>query len=111
MENGYKDPAAMLIGAVLEDGLRRIARKHHITVKDDDNISSLNQKLYQKQVFNKLTLQQVKAWNDIRDSAAHGKFEEYPIEDVRLMLEGVRNFLDKYLSISESINKDFHKGR
>jgi hypothetical protein len=106
LENGYKDPAAMLIGAVLEDGLRRIARKHHITVKDDDNISSLNQKLYQKQVFNKLTLQQVKAWNDIRDSAAHGKFDEYPIEDVRLMLEGVRILLDKYLGAPQNLGKN-----
>jgi hypothetical protein len=106
LENGYKDPSAMLIGAVLEDGLRRIARKHHIVVKDDDNISSLNQKLYQKQVFNKLSFDQIRVWSGIRNSAAHGKFDEYPIEDVRLMLEGVRILLDKYLGAPQNLGKN-----
>jgi len=32
LDEGYKDPAASLTGAVLEDGLRRIARNHDITV-------------------------------------------------------------------------------
>jgi len=32
LDNGYKDPAATLIGGVLEDGLRRIAAANKLTV-------------------------------------------------------------------------------
>ena len=54
LDNGYKDPAASLTGAVLEDGLRRICGSNNITVKSDDSINSLNQILAQKQVYNPL---------------------------------------------------------
>jgi len=55
LDNGYKDPAASLIGAVLEDSLRRICNNESITVKSDDNISSLNKKLADKRsVYNRL---------------------------------------------------------
>lgn len=47
LDNGYKDPSASLIGAVLEDGLRRICISNGITLKTREDISSLNQKLAQ----------------------------------------------------------------
>ena len=100
LENDYKDPAALLIGAVLEDGLRRIATKHSIPVKNSDNISALNQKLYQKNIYDKLIFEQIKAWSTIRNYAAHGHFEKYQEEDVRDMLKGVRDFLIKQLGAS-----------
>jgi hypothetical protein len=97
LENGYKDAAASLIGAVLENGLRKIAEKHNVTVKTDDNINSLNTKLADKGIYNRLIQKQIQAWKDIRDAAAHGKFNEYNADQVKLMLEGVRKFLAEYL--------------
>ena len=97
LDNGYKDPAASLIGAVLEDGLRRICHNNSITVKSDDNISSLNQKLTQKQAYNPLQQRQIQVWNKLRDYADHGHFDEYKPDDVTDMLKGVRNFLSDYL--------------
>jgi hypothetical protein len=97
LENGYKDPAASLIGAVLEDGLRKIAEKNNIIVKRDDNISSLNQKLADKGVYNRLVQRQIQAWEAIRNSADHGKFNDYNSDDVKLMLEGVKKFLTEHL--------------
>ena len=97
LDNGYKDPAASLIGAVLEDGLRRICSNNNITVKSDDNISSLNQKLAQNHVYNPLQQRQIQVWNKLRDYADHGHFDEYKSENVKNMLEGVRNFLLNYL--------------
>lgn len=44
IEQGYKDPAASLVGAVLEDGLRKLAKNNNITLKSNEDISSLNQK-------------------------------------------------------------------
>ena len=97
LDNGYKDPAASLIGAVLEDGLRRICGNNNITVKSDDNISSLNQKLAQKHIYNPLQQKQIQVWNDIRNNADHGNFDQYNTGHVKDMLAGVRNFLSNYL--------------
>jgi len=93
LDKGYKDPAASLIGAVLENELRRMCRDNKITVKSDDNIGSLNTKLFQKPVYGKPQMRQISIWQAIRDSADHGKFEDYNAESVKNMYEGARNFL------------------
>jgi len=97
LDNNYKDSAASLIGAVLENGLRQTAQKHTIDVKSGDDIGSLNTKLADKEIYNRLLQKQVQAWKAIRDSADHGKFEDYKIEDVKAMLEGVQRFLTENL--------------
>jgi len=97
LDNGYKDPAALLIGAVLEDGLRKIADKNKIPIKQDDDISSLNTRLADKGIYNRTVQKQIQVWKDIRNNAAHGKFNEYDSDQVRSMLEGVIKFLAEYL--------------
>ena len=97
LKNGYKDPAASLIGAVLENGLRKIAAKKNLPVKSGDDISSLNTKLSDSGTYNRLVQQQIQTWKKVRDSAAHGRFEEYKREDVETMTEGVKRFLAENL--------------
>lgn len=97
LENGYKDPAAFLVSATLEDGLRKIAVKHGINVKILDDIGALNTKLADKEIYNRLVQKQIQAWKAIRDHAAHGKFDEYKKEDVEDMLRRVQRFLSEYL--------------
>ncbi len=97
LEQGYKDPAASLVGAVLEDSLRKICVNQGITVKPREDISSLNKKLADNGVYNRLTQKKLQVWNDIRNNADHGKFDEYNIDDVKAMLKGVQDFLEQYL--------------
>jgi len=97
LDNNYKDPAASLIGAVLENGLRQIAQKNEIVVKSDDDMGSLNTKLADKEIYNRLFQKQIQVWKAVRNSADHGKFNEYKIEDVNSMLEGVQRFLAEQL--------------
>jgi len=97
LEAEYKDPAASLVGAVLEDGLRKICEKHGVQVKGSDDIGALNTKLADKEVYNRLVQKQIQAWKAIRDSADHGKFGEYKKEDVEAMLQGVQRFLTENL--------------
>jgi hypothetical protein len=97
LEAGYKDPAASLVGAVLEDGLRKICEKHGVQVRNSDDIGSLNTKLADKEVYNRLDQKQIQAWKAIRDSADHGKFSEYKAEHVKALLEGVQRFLTENL--------------
>ena len=98
LSEGYKDPTASLVGAVLEDGLRRICANNGITIKSKEDISSLNQKLAVKGVYNPLQQKQIQVWNDIRNNADHGNFDQYKGDDVKEMLEGVRKFLVNYLT-------------
>ena len=97
LEQGYKDPAASLIGAVLEDGLRKIARNSGIKLKSKENISSLNHNIADATIYNRLVQKNVEVWNEIRDNADHGKFSEYDADSVKDMCTGVRDFLGKYL--------------
>lgn len=49
LDAGYKDPAASLVGAVLENGLRTVATDHHITVKTRDDLGSLTAAFAERQ--------------------------------------------------------------
>lgn len=97
LDSDYKDSAASLVGAVLENGLRQIAQKHNVDIKSGDDIGSLNTKLADKEVYNRLIQKQIQAWKAIRDSADHGKFNDYKAGDVKSMLEGVQRFLTENL--------------
>lgn len=96
LNNGFKDPAASLIGAVLENGLKKIAKKNCINLREREDIGSLNDKL-KNNVYNTLKYKEIKFWNDIRNQADHGNFQYYTDEDVKRMLLGVRDFLSRYL--------------
>jgi hypothetical protein len=74
-------------------GLRRIADNNDITVTDRDDLSSLRDKCAQKQVFNNLVRQQITAWTTLRNSADHGKFDQYTAQQVGSMISDVRSFL------------------
>lgn len=97
LDNGYKDPAALVCGAVLEDGLRRIATKADIPVKDRDDLSSLNHKCADKGIYSRLVQKKLQVLIDIRTKAAHAKFDEYKDDDVREMHKGVVAFLGDFL--------------
>jgi hypothetical protein len=96
LKQGYKDPSASLIGAVLEDSLRKLAENSSISIKSSDDISALNNKLADKEIYSRLIQKQIHAWKGIRDSADHGKFSEYKTEDVKDMISGVSRFITEY---------------
>jgi hypothetical protein len=97
LDQGYKDPAASLCGAVLEDGLRRIAGNTKVNITGKDDLNSLRDKLFQKKVTDRLAHQEITAWSTIRNSADHGKFGEYDNRQVKSMIDGARSFLIKHL--------------
>ncbi|MGZ5302661.1 MAG: hypothetical protein ACXWDO_00970 [Bacteroidia bacterium] len=81
IEEGYKDPAAVMIGSVLEEHLRQLAQKNGISVvniKDNKPIPKkanlLNAELAQASIYNKLDQKNVTACLDLRNKAAHGKY-------------------------------------
>lgn len=98
LDAGYKDPAASLVGAVLERGLKQVASQRGVTVKARDDLSSLNAKCADAGVYNRLVQKKVQVWIGVRNHADHGEFDEYDESDVRDMVSGVRDHLATYLT-------------
>lgn len=92
-------PAAVLAGAVLEKSLRTLCDKQSpsiSTVNDKGKpltLTPLIEALKKNNLFNELTAKQLRAWADIRNSAAHGNFDEFNRSQVDLMIQGINNFL------------------
>lgn len=74
LSEGYKDAAAVLIGAALEGHLRHLGNRHIVAITHADG-------------------RPFTAWLDLRNSAAHGHYDVYTADYVRLFLQGVRLFM------------------
>jgi hypothetical protein len=96
-------PAAVLAGAVLEKSLRTLCDKQSPSISTVNNngkpltLTPLIDVLKKNNVFNELTAKQLRAWADIRNSAAHGQFDEFNRSQVDLMIQGINNFLANHM--------------
>lgn len=97
LDEGRHDPAAMLIGAVLEDGLRKLCDKKSVAFKKGDQLTTLKDKLLQGRAINSLTAKKLEVWIKLRNHAAHGEFDKYTITDVMEMQKGVSDFVEANL--------------
>lgn len=100
LDNQYKDAAAVMIGSILEEKIRLICKENLIEITLEKNgktipkkASLMNDDLYKADIYNSLIHKSIISWLDIRNNAAHGNYQEYTIENVNLMYEGVMNFL------------------
>lgn len=96
----YKDPAAVMIGSTLEEHLRQLCSKHSVISTFEKNgdlipkkANLLNADLVKNGAYGVLEQKNVTAWLDLRNRAAHGNYDEYSIEQVDLMYQGVSNFI------------------
>jgi len=100
LEQDYKDPAAVLVGGVLEEHLRKLCEKNGIAIAVDGRpkkADTMNSELTSAGVYGKLDQKSVTAWLDLRNKAAHGRYGEYTKQQVELMLQGVRDFISRTL--------------
>lgn len=97
LDHDYKDAAAVIIRAILEDGIRKLCEAHKIEVGRHDTIQQLNEKLYKEKVYTALVHKEIIAKTEIGNCAAHGRFDQYKKEDVTAFLEFVLRFLAQYL--------------
>lgn len=99
LQQGYKDPAAVITGSVLEEHLRKLCEKVKIPTSQPGGApkkaDALNSELAGASVYLKLDQKSVTAWLDLRNKAAHGRYAEYTKDQVTLMLQGVRDFLTR----------------
>ena len=101
LTEGYKDASAVMVGSVLEQHLRELSVRNAIETTRDDKTGkvlplkadSLNTELAKKGVYGKLDQKNITAWLDLRNKAAHGAYEQYNAEQVRMMCVAVSEFV------------------
>ncbi len=103
IEDGFKDPAAVLAGTVLAEHLRRMCGKYEIELGQErdgktfpKNVESMIEDLYSFQVFPSDRQRALKAWNKIRIKALLGEKEAFTTEQVINMISGMRTFIADY---------------
>ncbi len=94
---GYEDASAVVGGSVLEAHLRLLCEGAGVETRRGDGgfvkADTLNADLVKAGVYNKNQQKQITAWLGIRNSAAHGHYDEYSREDVIQLLRSVRQIL------------------
>ncbi|MDP1725675.1 MAG: hypothetical protein Q8M15_02745 [Bacteroidota bacterium] len=102
LKEKYKDPAAVMIGSVLEEHLRQLCVKSGIPINDEKGgkaipkkADTLNGDLGNLGIYNKLDQKNVTALLDLRNKAAHGKYGDYTQQQVEIMLQSVTDFMTR----------------
>ena len=100
---GYKDAATVIGGGVLESHLRQLCIKAKLDIEDitEDYVrpkkaERLNSDLARAGEYPVLDQKNVTAWLDLRNKAAHAKYDEYKKEQVGFFLAGIRDFLNRH---------------
>lgn len=92
--SGYSTAAAVVAGVVLETALRELCDRNGIS---HGKLDKMNTDLVKAGVYNKLNQKRITALADIRNSAAHGKPDEFTDQDVSDMIRDVHQFLANHL--------------
>lgn len=90
----YKAAAAVIAGVVLEIGLRNLCTRESI---DHGKLDGMNANLAKLGIYNKLQQKKITALAEVRNSAAHGKEDEYTHDDVKNMIRDIESFLSTHL--------------
>ena len=93
IRKGFKDPGAALLGVRLEAALRQMCLQRALPVSEADSIDALNNRLASAGAYDRLTKKKIIVWADIRNSATHGLFNKYSLQDVTEMLAWIKSFV------------------
>lgn len=92
---GYASAAAVVAGVVLETTLRNLCNEKGIPL---GKLDKMNADLAKSGAYNALVQKRITALAGIRNSAAHGKVEEFAREDVVSMISEIEKFVSTALS-------------
>jgi hypothetical protein len=95
LDKGYKIPAAVIAGTVLETTLRELCDRHSL---QPGKLDKMNADLAKAAAYNGLRQKQITALADIRNKAAHGKPTEFTNDDVKFMIADIERFLLEHLT-------------
>ncbi len=100
LDKRFKDAAAVIIGSVLEEHLRKLSVTAGVPVTDSNGkpkkADTINAELVKASAYNKLEQKSITAWLDLRNKAAHGQYGEYDLTQVERLLGDVRAFMIRH---------------
>jgi hypothetical protein len=96
LDENQKDPAAVMACIVLEDSLKRLAKKHGVESAEDKEMSVVAGSLLGKGVIEKTTNQSIQSFKSLRNAALHAQWSEVSIESLRLLLVFLPGFIEKH---------------
>ncbi len=94
LEAGYYQPSAVIAGSVLEDGLRKLCANNQIVLSAKPKLDFMNAQLAKAGLYNKFTQKRITAIADIRNNAAHGKWDQFDKQDVQEMISWIAKFME-----------------
>lgn len=100
LSKGFIGPAAVLSGTVLEEQLRKLAKKHDVSTVDEKgrakSVDALGVELRKSDAITEVQRKSVTAWYAQRTEGAHGRPENLDVGEVERMIDGIRDFVARY---------------
>jgi hypothetical protein len=105
LADGYSRAGAVIVGAALEEHLKKLATKNQMSVLDNNGrpkkASEVNADLRRANIYGEAQRASIESWQKLRNDAAHGQpgFEGSDTSKVALlgpMIDGVRAFVAQY---------------
>jgi hypothetical protein len=94
---GYKDPAAVVAGSVLETHLRMLCAKFGVPPTQTNGLPKkatlMNADLVKAAAYNSIQHKVIESWLAIRNAAAHGECDRYDAIGVSNMMTGIESFI------------------
>ncbi|GHA63870.1 hypothetical protein GCM10010330_15840 [Streptomyces tendae] len=99
LTKGYKDAAAVITGTALEVHVRALCAKNSVPTAvagRPKKADTMNADLKKADVYDGLQQKEVTTWMALRNSAAHGDYDDYDHAQVRRFIDGVEAFMKKF---------------
>jgi len=96
LEESQKDPAAVLACIVLEDSLKRLAKRSGVEDAQDKEMGITARKLLAAKVIEKSTNQSIQSFKNLRNAALHAQWDEVSAESVNQLLAFLPIFFEKH---------------
>jgi hypothetical protein len=94
-DSGYITAAAVVAGVVLETTLRTLCEANGLPI---GKLNKMNDDLVKAGVYNSLKHKSITSLAAVRNSAAHGKTDEFTDQDVKAMIADVQRFAEEAFS-------------
>ena len=96
LDSGAKDVAAALGAVVLEDSVKRLARKHSVDELVDREFSVVVAGLFKSSAITKATKGALLGYKDLRNAALHAQWHEVSADAVRGLLAFLPGFIEQH---------------
>jgi len=91
-----KIESSVLASSVLEDTIKKIAKKNNIAPKGL-SLEPLIDELIKQNIFTPVKGKRIKGFGSVRNHALHAEWDEFDIKDVGELIKGIRELIDQFL--------------